>query len=318
MLYLQPYTLSVDRKINEFIDRFYNNYLIPELGLNNGNCMCCGRVVRNNVKSKSGESGYIPELFYNGDYIGSDGTSNRGGLFFENGKFISFLGDVSRKKLNSGDYIGRFELIIFADMSIITPAGISTSIERLDEILLSGIETFVTVNGCGFTVKETTLDIDKVLERYSGSQKRNALTRNLSDSNNVSSFCAMKLILEVAYDPAQYIGIEQPFQNNMIQQSLVFFIKDTPDPSKVINVGGGVTVYQEYAPTDVLIVTRTDNDKPYFTGYNVQMVVFNNTPDTLASMIGVNSTGSYDRTGQGDPYGFMDGNFISITYTNIN
>ena len=316
MLLLQPYLQSVDYWIALFQQRFYNNYLLPVLGLNDTNSLCCGRVSRNKVIDKMGH-GYIPELFYNGQYIGSGGESYRGGLFFETGKFISFFGFVGSKK-QQGGYIGKYELIVFTDMSIITPSAINSSQQRLDEILLAEIETFVTVNGCGFTVKESTFDIDKVVERYSGFQKIDTLKLNMSDSSNDSSFCALKLILEIPYDPAQIFGNTQPFQNNMQTITLIFFIKNTPNPATVINVGNNVSIYQEYAPTDVLTVLRTDNDKAFFTGYTVQSVILNNTPDTLTTMISDNSSGVYDRTGQGDPFGLNDGDFIAITFTNIN
>ena len=316
MLYLQPTLRSYDYWIALFQERFYNNYMLPVLGLNDSNSMCCGRVSRNKSIEK-GTHGYIPELFWDGEYISSNGLSDRGGLFFETGKFISFFGHIGNKK-NGADYTAKFELIVFTDMSIITPNGITSSTQRLDEVLLAEIETFITVNGCSLAVKESTFDIDKIVERYSAFQKIDTLKLNMSNGNNDSSFCALKIIVEIPYDPAQIFGDLQPFQNNMVQQSLVFFIKDGPDPSRVINVGNNVYIYQEYAPTDTLIVTRTDNDKAYFTGYNVQAVILNNTPDTLASIIGVSSSGMYDRTGQGDPFGLNDGDFVSITFTNIN
>lgn len=312
MLYLQPHLQSVDYWISLFQDRFYNNFMLPVFGLTESNSMCCGRVSRNALKK---DGGYIPELFYNGQYIASDGTSNRGGLFFEKGKFISFFGFVKNEK-RVGAYIGKYELIVFTDMSIITPSGITSNTQRLDEILMAEVETFVTVNGCGFTVKETTFDIDKVLERYSGTQKRDILAKNMSDSTNYASFCALKLIVEIPYDPAQIFGNLQPFQNAMQDITLIFFIKDSPNPSRVINVGNNTSIYQEYAPTDILTVLTT-NDKPFFTGYNVISVTLNNTPDTLTTMIGRDSMGYYDRTGQGDPFGLNDGDFVAITFTNI-
>lgn len=316
MLYLQPYLQSVDYWIAQFQTRFYNNYMKPVLGLTDDNTMCCGRVSRNKILYDARGTGYIPELFYNGQYISSGGESIRGGLFFETSKFISFFGFVSNKKVGSNT-IGRYELIVLTDMSIITPAGITSNTQRLDEVLLSEIETFVTVNGCGFKVVETTFDIDKVVERYSGFQKQDTLKLNMSDSTNDSSFCAVKLILEIPYDPANVFGNLQPFQNNMTDITLIFFIKSSPDPTKVISVGNGVYVYQEYVESDTLTITRTDNGKPYLTGHNVQAVTFCNTPDTLTDLISQNSSGVYDRTGQGDPYGFLDGNFIAIQFTNI-
>ncbi len=202
------YTLTnaygLDYWIQFFQTRLYDNYLtLPTankgLGLTSDNCLCFGRVERNNVDSQ----GYIPEAFINGQYIGSDGTSTRGGLFFEKGKFILFFAQIENKKISAGEYVAKFEMMAFADMSIITPDGITSSTQRLTEILLDGIENFTTYNGCGFQVLQTTFDIDKVLERYSGMAKRNSLTRNMSDSSNTASFGALKLIVELRYDPGQ-------------------------------------------------------------------------------------------------------------------
>lgn len=196
------YTLTnaqgLDYWIQLFNNRIYSYYLKPILGLTDANCMLFGRAERNHVDG----NGYIPEAFVNGQYVGSDGTSNRGGLFFEAGKFVMFFSQIENKRMPGGQYVSKMELIVFADMAIITPGGITSSTQRLTEVLLDGLENWITYNGYGFKVLQTTFDIDKVLEKFSGTAKRNTLTRNMSDSSNQNSFGALKFIVEKSYDSA--------------------------------------------------------------------------------------------------------------------
>jgi hypothetical protein len=261
------------------------------------------------------DEGYLPVAYYEGQYLSSSGTNSGRDLFFESGKVIVFF-DLVEHIRKGNDYIMKVALMVFADMSVVTPAGLTSTVQRLDEDLLIGFEQFATYNG-GFTVKSTTFDIDKVLERYSGTVKKNALTRNMSDSNGGSNFCAIKIVMEKAYDPLADQNNLPEIANNPVDVTKIFFIKTTPNPALVINVGNGVEVYQEYAPGDTLTVTRVDNDEPYLPGFNVNYITYNNFPDTLADIIDGNSTGIYDRTGQGVPTGLLDGDFVAISWTDI-
>lgn len=312
MNYLQLYAQGLDSILQFAQERLYDLHLKPVLGLTDDNTSCFGRVSRNRT-----DDGYMPEAYYNGQYLAGNGQSVRGGLYFEKGFWVSFFALTEKTRLANSDYRAKLDYFVFTDMSIITPGYISSNTQRLDEILTDGLEEFFTYNGCGLKVTGSTFDIDKILQQYSGSQKRAALNSNLSDSGGYSSFCALKISLELRYDPGQTQGNKQVFQNKEMVITLIFFTKDTPDPTKVINVGNNVQVYQEYAPSDVLTATRVDNGKPYLQGLNVSAVVFCNAPDTKSAMVGQNSTGMYDRAGLGSPYGFNDGDFTAITFTNI-
>ena len=324
MNYIQPYPFSLDYWVQQAQTRLYNLlYTSPQgFGLNSSNCNSFGRVYRNKTND-----GYIPEAFYNGEYIASNGQSVMGGLFFEKGFFVSFFSLVENNKVSNFDYVAKMELIIFADMSIITPSLISTTQQRLDEVLLSKVESFITFNGYGFQVKKTTFDIDKVLERYSGTAKKNALNNNLSDSTNALSFCALKLNIELRYDPGQVQTNLPVFQNNPTVKPIVLQIVTVPDLTKVIPVGNGqVFIYQQYAPGNS-ITPMTTTGKPYLEGLLVTLISVNNTQDSLSLEVGAaisanngvwnSPSGTYTGNTSGDPYALNNGDFVNIIFNDL-
>ena len=307
--YTVPNAQGLDYWIQLFNTRIYNYYLKPTLGLTDSNCMCFGRVERNHVDT----NGYIPEAFVNGQYVGSDGTSTRGGLFFDAGKFVMFFSQIENKRGTKGQYVAKMELIVFADMAIITPGGITSTTQRLTEVLLDQLENWITYNGYGFKVVQTYFDIDKVLERYSGTSKRNTLTLNMSNSRNLNSFGAVKLIVEKSYNAADG---ENGFNKQMpvpMDITIVLYIKTSPDLTKLIPVGNGRFIYQEYGEGNTLTPLYTDTGLPFLKGKGVQLPFFlNDAPITLPNYN--LSTGIWTKTGL--PNGFNDGDYVAINLTN--
>jgi hypothetical protein len=324
--YIQPYPQGKDFWLQLCQIRMYNNYFLTTLGLTSANCMSFGRVQRNKVGG-----GYIPQAFVNGQFVDSNGTATTGGLFFQSGKFVIFWGLVSEKKNSHFDYVARMEMIVFADMSLITPNGISSTDQRLDEVLLNDLEAFITFNGYGWQVKETYFDIDKVLERYSGEIKRRVLDSNLSNAGNIQSFCALKLILERHYDPTSDRTSLPVFQNNPVQRSIVLQIATTPDLTKVIPVGAGKHIYQQYAPGNTITPICVETGAAYLTGLIVTLINVNNQIDAQALEVGAavttlngswnSNTGTYtantSATSSGGAYNLNNSDFVNIIFTDL-
>lgn len=314
MNYLQTNPDGIDAIIQMAQQRMYDLYLIPMLGLTTDNCLSFGRIYRNQVSDVNKQTGYVPQAFYQGKYIGASGNSNGNDLFFEKGKIVSFFYVAGNKKTVNAGYKADVELYVFADMSLVVPSGITTEQQRLDEILLNGFENFITYNGCGFAVTATYFDIDKVLERWTGTAKRNALTRNMSGTSDLNqpSFCALRLNLEIHYDPLAYQNNQPQIQNNPRMRNLVFFIKAVPNPANTYTVGNGVEIYKEYAPGNTLTVTRVDNNRPYLANYDSTMVALtlNGENDPLEAW----SAGVWDRTASN---GFNDGDYPTILFDDL-
>lgn len=307
MNYTLTYPCGEDYNIEAYIKRQYP-YLKGRWGVNDGNYLSFGRAVRNNA-----DGGYIPEYWNetSAGYIGSDGTSVRGGLFFEKHKVVSFFGQLDpMKKSGARDDVARFELLFFIDLSIISPGGLSnTANMRLDEICINDVKNFVQNNGCGLVVVETVRDIARVLENFKGPQKNSTLTRNMQ-----TDFC-FKLILELRYNPQIFTSPAPPRQLEPMDTLIVLFIKSSPDLTKKIPVGNGQFIYQEYAPSGGLTPMIFNTTTPYLPYKKVQMLLYNNQPDLLATYD--TTTGIWDRTGQGSPFGFNDTDFVGILFTDL-
>ena len=311
MNYTQSQPTGEDAYVNDLQVGMYAN-LPVRLGLDASKWNCFSRVYRNNITDEARISGYIPEAYYNGQYIAGNGASNRGGLFFESGFVVSFFGETQKpmERKDSGYNCWHTELIFFIDLSIIAPFGIDNpTTQRIDETVINIIKNYIEVSGCGFHVKETIRDIDKVLENYSGSQKRISLTRNMQP------LLCFKFDLELVYNPVLR-ALPVPKNLYPMDKLIVLYIKTTPDHTKKILVGDSQYIYQEYAPSDTLTPVLVGTTTPYLAGKNILLLTFDNTNDLLANWS--ISTGTYDRTGQGNPFGFNDGDFTGIIFTDYN
>lgn len=308
MLYTSPYPYGLDSYVEAANKRIYD-YLKNLWGVNDNNYNSFGRALRNNVKG-----GYIPE-YYNAatkGNVGGSGSNDAGGLFFEDSMaVVSFWGLVDPIKENeNGDSVAKMQLILFVDTSKLTPGLITNNQgQRLDDVCVNDVRNCFPRIGCGFTPGDTYKDIDKVLERYSGTIKNRVLNKN------IGKFFSFRLDLELRYNPALH-GSKVP-QRQMIpmNRSVTLFIKTTPDPAKKIAVGNGKYIYQEYAPGNTLTPTIAGTTTPYLISKNVQLLIMNNETDLLANWNTV--TGVWDRNGQGTPYGFNDGDFAGILFTDL-
>lgn len=152
-----------------------------------------GRAYRNNT-----DDGYIPE-FYNPatkTYTGGSGKS-AGGLFYQNTlAAMSFFGVTDPVNVENGVNKLKVLLMFFVNLNSITPGGITNAQgQRLDDVCISDVQNYIQSNGSNFEVKAVYKDIDKVLERYSGTLKRRALKDDMHPK-----FC-FRIDLELRYNP---------------------------------------------------------------------------------------------------------------------
>lgn len=265
-----------------------------------------GRVYRNNERS-----GYIPEYFGSDQYTDGKGASVRGGMFFEDTlAMLSYFGSVDPiKKEKNGDYTANCELMFFVDLSKITPAGISDADgQRLDDVFVNSVINFIQFNGCTWTVKDVIKDVDKVLDKYSGEQKKDTLNKDMHPK-----FC-FKILLEIHYNPNENASPAAQRQPVPMQRSIVLYIKTTPDPSLLIAVGNGQFIQQEYAPTNVLTPKRDGDTNGYLAYKNMEYPFVYNEQNVSVPDFD-RATGGWTKTG--DPTGFQDGDFVTITFTDL-
>ncbi len=315
MNYLIPQPLGEDAYVNDLQVGMYAN-LPARLGLDASKWNCFGRAYRNYVpKTDTTPAYYLPEYFYNGEYIAGNGTSNRGGLFFEDGFVVSFFGEREKpmERKASGYNCWYCELIFFIDLSILSPYGITdTANQRIDEIVINIFKNYIESSGCGFHVENTERNIDKVLEMYSGFPKIDSLNKNMQPR------LCFKFDLELIYNPILR-AMPVPRNLNPMETLIVLFIVNSPDRTgitKTIPVGDGQYIYQEYAPSDTLTPLLVGTSSAYLAGKPVTYLTFDNQPDTLAIEQGSYSVlnGVWDRTGQGTPFGFNASDFAAINF----
>jgi len=196
MNYLLDNPFEIDYYFERLQTRWFE-YALNRWNISSDNYVSFGRVYRLNT-----DDGYAPMAYSGGRYKGSGNEGSGNDLFFEDGKVVSFFHLLETKKQQNGDYKATGEFYFFLDATIITPGGITSTTQRLDRIALQDVENFVLNNGCGWYVKDTVCETDKILEKFSGSAKRKALGQNIQgDNNTYPSFIAFKLTLENYYNP---------------------------------------------------------------------------------------------------------------------
>ena len=175
-----PNPSGIDWYVQRQQGRIYD-YLSVLWSVDDSNYNSFGRVYRNNTKD-----GYIPE-FYNPEkncYVAGGNENNAGAMFFEDKlAAMSFYGMADPESKNSKrDEVAKVSLMFFVDLSKITPGGLIQTDQqgqRLDELAINDVMNFLQCNGCCFTLTNTYRGIDKVLEQYSGQQKKQALLNNM-------------------------------------------------------------------------------------------------------------------------------------------
>lgn len=305
---LLPYARGLDYHIQRLQTRLYEWQLqLSGLATTPDLYRSYGRVYRNNDGN-----GFIPEYFGSDKYTDGSGSSVRGGMFFDDRiAMLSYFGSIDPiKKENNGDYTAKVELMFFVDLSKITPDGISDAQgQRLDEVFVDSVINFIQFNGCGWTIKDVVKDVDKVLEKYSGKQKNDTLNKDMQPR------LCFKVVLETHYNPQlnqSCSGSQRQLQ--LMQRSIVLYIKTTPNPALLIAVGNGQFIQQEYAPTDVLIPKLASATSGYLAYKTVELPFVYNEQNVSVPDYD-NLTGAWTKTG--DPTGFQDGDYVTITFTDL-
>lgn len=307
MNYTLPNPNGLDAYIERAQTRLYN-YLLVRWGITDGTkYKSFGRVYRVNTT----DGGFVPQGFIAGekDYVSSNGRGGNGALFFEDKlAALSYFYAVDPiNKTDNRDDMAKVELYFFLDLSKITAGGITDAAgQRLDEVAMNDVENFVQNNGCGFTPMGKVRDVDKVLEKFSGTFKKESL-----DDNMQPRLC-FKILLQTPYNPVLFQTPQQP-QLQPMQMSLEITISASPNRTTAKTyVGNGKYVWNEYAEGNTLMPIYTDGS-PFLAGKNIQLPFVKN--DENISLPDFNlSTGIWTLTG--DPYGFNATDFIIINLTN--
>ena len=308
---LLPNAYGLDFYVQTLQTRMYTR-LCDTWDVTDNNYNCFGRVYRNNTTD-----GYIPEFYspIKKSYVAGSNTTNKGAMFFESGlaAMSYFFVDDSQKRQPNGDDLAIAQLLFFVDLSKITPSGISQTDaagQRMDEIAINDVQNFLQSNGCGFTVTNVYRRVDKVLESFSGSAKRQSL------NDDMHPRLCFRIDLKIPYN---YL-LNTP--NNSIPnipvmdwKTIVLFIKTSPDPTKLIAVGNGRFIQQEYAVGNTLTPKKIGDGNGYLAGREVQYpFAYNNQIQTVPVYDTVR--GIWDRSADAvsPSFGFMDGDFVAITF----
>ena len=190
--YILPHPKGIDYWIQALQIRMYAK-LCAKWGVGSASYNCFGRAYRNNTAD-----GYIPEFYdpTTGNYVAGDGANNEGGLFYQDTlAAMSFFGLVDPIKVDDGITTAKVQLMFFVDLSKIKAGGLSDSNgQRMDDACVNDVQNFIQSQGNNLTVHAVYKDIDKVLERYSGTLKKRALKDDMHPK-----FC-FRLDLELRYN----------------------------------------------------------------------------------------------------------------------
>lgn len=310
-----PNAVELDSYIQDQQSRLYA-YLCSIWGVGDLTYNSYPRTYRNPVSD-----GYIPEWYDPTimQYVDGTGRNKKGGMFFEDSlAAMSFYGLADPVKKNgSRDDMAKVQLLFFVNLTKITPGGLTHAQQagqRLDELAINDVRNFLQNNGCGFSMTDVCRDIDKVVERYSGAFKRSILSKNMNN------FLAFRIDMQMPYNSQLNTTNYIPPMAADTQRTLTIFIKNAPDPTKKIKVGGGRFIQQEYAATNILIPCDTGQSVSCLAGKVVQFPfyyggTFDQTPNYNAV------TGQWDKTDvggfQANPDPSDPGTPITITFTDF-
>lgn len=303
-----PYPLGLDYYVQDQQTRLYNR-LCEVWGIDGSLYNAFGRVYRNHTTD-----GYIPQ-FYNPatqNYVDSAGNNTTGGIFFDDRlAAVSYYHVLDPIKGDKGVWTVKAELLFFVDLSKITPSGISAASQqgqRMDEICVNDVRDYIQAAGSNWTLHADYRDVDKVMEHFSGAVKKNNLTKDMHPR-----FC-FRLDMELRYNPLlnrNKTAIPN-IMPQLIPQSLVLFIKNSPDPTQLIQVGQSAFIRAQYAPSNTLIPIVNGASNGWLAGRKVNYpFYYNSTPEMTPTYNA--TTGTWDRTAQG---GFVDGDIVIIQVLN--
>lgn len=179
MLFATPNAVGIDYSITGLQNGLYRR-LKSVWGVTDNTYNCFGRAYRNMV-----DGGYIAE-FYNAEaqnYVSGLNQSNQGGMFFEDTiAAMSYLLCDQPIRNSNGTYSVKAQLLFFVNLDKITPYGLTQQQQqgqRMDETAVNDVVDYIQANGNNWTILATYTDIDKVLEKFSGKQKKESLNDDM-------------------------------------------------------------------------------------------------------------------------------------------
>ena len=158
-------------------------------GVTDSTYNCFGRAYRNKY-----DDGYIAECFFGGQYVSGNG-SYAGGLGFEDTlSAVSWFGLTDPvKQTNIRDYEANLQLIFCVNLNDLDPGNTT---ERLDDkVIFDVVNWFNISKASGLNVTAVYRDVDKVFEKYSGTFKRNMLTKDMQP------LCCFRIDMSLFYNP---------------------------------------------------------------------------------------------------------------------
>lgn len=290
-----PNPQGIQKAIQNLQTQLYNSLIAlwGDDGLNGDSFTMYGYTYRNYRKTESGE-GYIPE-WYKGD---KEYTKS---LFFEDTLAAQLWFDVKdNTKIAATTHTYDVSLYGFVNLDKLKPGG---DPQRMDEPVVNDILRMIEPSLFGFVVTSFAKDVDAVLSRYSGMEKRNTLNRDMQPF-----FCFridLSNMLALGYCGSK--SINYPTTPAYMTTNYMVIFKDNPNTALRQRLNNGVYVQVEFPTGNTVtipfLVGRTFN-WPVFLDGAVYM-----TADQLPY-----SSGTFDNTANG---GFGNDSMMQIE-VNVN
>lgn len=304
MNYTLPNPFGLDYHV-ENAKQFLYSRLCSVWGVDDNSYNAFGRATRRKTSEGWQFNFYNPasEQYVNG--LGQ----NNGQLFFEDTmaavSFFTTSDPISGK--NGIDRV-KAQVLFFVDLAKITPGGITANVaqgQRLDEVAINDVKEFFRYGaGFNFVVTGDQRGVDNVLKGYAGANKNNLLMLR-SDT-----FLCFAIDLELTYNGIidNTPNAIPPIMPQLIPQTLILLIKNTPDNTAKIQVGTNTYIQQQYAPGSSLTPMIAGSSNGFLAGKKVVYpFTYNDGDVTMPNYDEVRGIWTKD---------FADGDYVAITFNN--
>lgn len=203
-----------------------------ESGLTSELLQVYGRAYRNNVV----DNGYVPQAFIEGIDYNND-------MFYDDriAALLWFgLNDPTTVKGVGHTY--NVTLYCFCNLELVTP---NNDTQRMDEQVINDVRNLILPNRYGFFVKNVERDVDKVLKRFSGKVKNDALAKN----NQQPKLCfaiEMTNTIEITAYQECALPLATPLYFNAMTAQIIVIFKDNPNTSITQTLFNGVKIQLQY------------------------------------------------------------------------
>lgn len=292
---LLPKTFGIDYPIQLLQSWLYEQLYTKwgESGLTSELLQVYGRAYRNNVADR----GYVPQAFIEGIDYNND-------MFYDDriGALLWFgINDPTTVKGKGHTY--NVSLYCFCNLDIVKP---NNPTQRMDEQVINDVRNLILPNRYGFFVKGVERDIDRVLNKFSGKVKNDALVK----TNDQPKLC-FRLDMTNTIDIEAYqectLPLATPLYFNAMTGYIIAQFKDSPNTSVTQTLVNGVKIQLQYPTGTTLTI-------PHLIGRTVfpQLVLDGNNYSTVSGSVNYMA---YDpATGTFTFDSFYDGSMMIIQY----